>query len=173
MDEWVDDPWIDFASEMMEEFFSNHRETMPEDPYNVWDGNEISYFCLAFAFWAAQLKFKLNKGTAFNNRALQYRANVESGISAMNNPEQIERDDNEKSSYNVYKMREQEYVSLLMKGSGSLFGAITGSIFKQACKSFVSHACKRYIFAARDLVKIIHPWLIEKGMEFNKKINFT
>ncbi|MCD4720422.1 MAG: hypothetical protein K8S13_11275 [Desulfobacula sp.] len=170
MTEWVDDPWIGFGCEMAEEFFSNHRETIPEDPHNVWDENEIGYFCFAFALWAAQSKFKLKKGTVFNDRALQYCANVES---AMNDSEQIEGDDSEKSNCDVYKIREQEYVSLLMKGSGSLFGAITGSPFKRACKSFVSHACKRYIFSERDLVKIIHPWLVEKGMEFDKKIDFT
>jgi len=109
------------------------------------------------------------KGEASNNRVLEYRANVEG---AMNDSEQIEGNDTEESGYDLYKIREQEYLSLLMKGSGSLFGAITGSPFKQACKSFVSHACKRYIFSEKDLVKIIHPWLIEKGMQFDKKIDF-
>jgi hypothetical protein len=69
-------------------------------------------------------------------------------------------------------MREQEYLSLLMKGSGSLFSAITGSPFKQACKSFISYSSKRYIFSESDLVKIMHPWVLEKGMEFDKKIDF-
>ena len=170
MTEWVDDPWIGFGCEMAEDFFSNHRETMPEDPHNIWDENEIGYFCFAFALWAAQSKFKLKKRTDFNDRALQYRANVEC---AMDDSGFIGLDDSEKSNYDVYKKREQEYVSLLMKGSGSLFSAIILSPFKRACKSFVSYACKRYIFSESDLVKIIHPWLVEKRMEFDKKIAFT
>jgi hypothetical protein len=61
---------------MAEEFFSNHRQTMPEDPHDVWYETEIGYFCFAFVLWAAQSKFKLKKGTAFNARAIEYRANV-------------------------------------------------------------------------------------------------
>jgi len=167
---WTDDPWIGFACEMGEEFFRKHRETMPENPHNVWNENEISYFCFSFTLWAAQSKFKLKKSMDFTNRASQYDQNVNQ---AMNTSENIDGENSNKSNYNEYKKREQEYISLLMKGSSSLFSTITGSIFKKACKAFVSHACKRYIFSARDLVKIIHPWLIEKGMEFDQKIDFT
>lgn len=168
MSDWVDDPWIEFGCNMGEEFFKNHRETMPEDPHNVWKENEIGYFCFAFTLWAAQSKFNLKKRATFNDRALQYRANV---AKATNASEQIE--DFEKLNYDDYRIREKEYMSLLNKGSGSLFGFITGSIFKPASKLFVSYACKRYIFSERDLVKIIHPWLVEKGIEFDNNIDFT
>lgn len=163
MTEWIDDPWIEFAcDEMLEEFIRNHRQTMPEDPLSVWKESEIGYFCFSFTLWAAQSKFKLKKGNLFNERVSEYRANVKAGMK-----------DSEQSNYSVYEIREKEYVSLLMKGTGSLFGVISGSPFKQACKAFVENACKRYIFSARDLVNIIHPWLIEKGMAFDQKINFT
>jgi len=54
---------------------------------------------------------------------------------------------------------------------GPVIGAISGSPFKPACKALVENACKRYIFSAKDLVNIIHPWLIEKGMAFDQRIN--
>jgi hypothetical protein len=38
---WHEDPWIIGASEMAEEFFQNHRATMPEDPHDIWDDNEV------------------------------------------------------------------------------------------------------------------------------------
>jgi len=170
MMDWIDDPWIGFAAEMAEDFFRNHKETMPEDPHRVWDENEVGYFCFAFAFWAAQSKFKFKKGAAFNDRARQYNANVERG---MNDNEYMEQDDSENANYDVYKARKEEYVALLTKGTSSFFAAITRSPFKRACKAFVSHACKRYIFSESDLVKIIHPWLLEKGMEFDKKIDYA
>ena len=157
---------------MVEDFYNYHNGTMPEDPENVWNENEFLYFCYAFTLYAAQLKFKRKMGAAFNDREAQYRENIKKEMEDFaQNP--IDGDDSEKSNFNVYKKREQEYVSLLIKGSGSLFSAITVSPFKRACKSFVSYACKRYIFSKNDLIKIVHSWLLEKGMEFENKIDFA
>ena len=172
MSEWNDDPWIQFGNEIGEEFYSYHRETTPEDPHDVWDENEVTYFFFAFTLWAAQSKFKLKQGSIFNDRATEYSVNVKKLIECcVQNP--IEGDDSEDLDYNIYKIREQEYVPLLMKGSSSIFSTISASQFKQALKSFLSHTCKRYIFSEKDLVKIINGWLIQKGMKFDKKIDFT
>jgi hypothetical protein len=161
--EWIDDPWIEFAcDEMMEEFIKNHGATMPEDPLNVWKESEIGYFCFSFTLWAAEAKFKLKRGSSFSERVSEYRANVKVGMK-----------DSEESNYSVYEQREAEYISLLKKGTRSIWGTISGSPFKQACRAFVGNACKRYIFSEKDLVKIISPWLIEKGMSFDRKVGFS
>jgi hypothetical protein len=171
MTELVNDPWIVFGCKLSEEFFTNHRDTMPEDPYDVWRKNEINYFLFAFTLWAARQKFRIKKGVEFEIRAVKYLGNVKRNL---NDSVQIGNySDDEIFSYDVYKDREKEYTSLLTKGSSSIFGAIVGSIFQPACKAFVLHSCKRYIFSERDLVKIFHPWLIEKGMEFDKNIPYT
>ena len=83
----------------------------------------------------------------FDERVSEYRENLKACM----------KDSADQSNYSVYEIREKEYLSLLIKGTGSLFGVISGSPFKQACKAFVENACKRYIFSAKDLVNIIHP----------------
>lgn len=161
MSEWIDDTWLEFAiDEMLEEFLKNHSQTMPENPLNVWKETELGYFCFAFTLWAAQSKFKMKNANIFNERVEEYHENLKASMK-----------DSDQENYSAYEIREKEYLALLTKGASSLFGAISGSPFKPACKALVENACKRYIFSAKDLVNIIHPWLIEKGMAFDQRIN--
>lgn len=162
MTEWIDDPWIEFAvEEMLEEFIRNHRQTMPEAPLSVWKEPELGYFFFSFTLWASQSKFKMKYANLYNERVVEYHDNIK-----------VSMKDSNQSNYSVYEIREKEYLSLLTKGTGSLLGAISGAPFKPACKVFVDNSCARYVFSARDLVNIIHPWLIEKGMAFDQRVNF-
>jgi hypothetical protein len=66
--EWYEDRWVEAASEMVEGFFQNHRDTMPEDPHDVWDENEVGYFMFSFLLWSAQTKFGLKHDKDFVER---------------------------------------------------------------------------------------------------------
>jgi hypothetical protein len=168
--EWYEDPWIETASEMAEEFFQNHRENMPEDPHEVWDENEVGYFMFSFLLWNAQTKFGLKQGEDFVKRAEQYRRNI-----------QVSYEDSKKGwvddsiiehpDYSDYLSREQEYVPTLMKSSASPLKSLTGSIMQPVCKLFLDKACKRFVFSERDFVKTISPWLMDKHIEFEKNLS--
>ncbi|MFH2218351.1 MAG: hypothetical protein ABII68_01665 [Pseudomonadota bacterium] len=171
MSDWFEDPWIKFALNMGEDFFRYHNENLPEEAEHVWNENEFVYFCYAFTLYAARLKFERKMGKAFSDREAQYKENIKKEMDyTAQNP--IEGLDLEKANYSVYKKREQEYLSLLFKGSGSILSTISMSPFKKACKPFVSYSCKRYIFPGKELIKIVHSWLVEKGIDFEKRIDF-
>ncbi len=169
MAEWYEDPWIEKAGEMGEEFFQNHRATMPEDPHDVWNDNEIEYFSFAFVLWSAQTKFKLKHGSQFLPRAQQYRMNIK--VCMEESPKGWEEEnDIVHADFETYLNREKIYIPALMKSSASLFKTLTGSTMKEATKLFLNNACKRFIFSENDLVKIIAPWLIDKNVEFQKNL---
>jgi len=158
-----EDPWIIFSGEMAEEFFRRHRETMPENPHDVWDSNEVLFFCYAFGLGAARFNFKAKNRASFSQREARYIDFFRQMDGAR---------DESGGLGDLFWKRFYEYSSLLDKGTGSFFSALTGSVFKPACKAFVSNSCKRYIFSHKDLVGIISPWLTEKSMEFDKNVAF-
>lgn len=67
-----EDPWIIFSGEMAEEFFRRHRETMPENPHDIWDSNEVLFFCYAFGLGAARFNFKAKNRASFPQREARY-----------------------------------------------------------------------------------------------------
>ena len=168
MIDWFEDPWVMTALNMGEDFFQNHRETMPENPHNVWDEDETTYFVLTFFLWSAQTKFRLKFGDRFYERVEQYRNNIYACFSRMDDFE-TEKELSQ-ADYDLYLEREKLYLPILMKSNASLLKTLTGSTMKEACKVFVNKACKRYIFSERDLVKIISPWLFNKNIEFQSSI---
>ena len=136
MNDLFDEPWITQSGEMAEEFFQNHRATMPEDPHNVQDQTELVYFMWAFVFWSAQTKFKLKYRKKFLIRAEQFRKNIES---ALNEPRDFWEDDIDlhQGDYATYLKREKLYVSILMKSTSSFFKTLTGSTMKEAVKALL------------------------------------
>jgi len=162
MDDWYEDSWIDKANEMGEEFFRNHRDTTPEDPHDVWEENEITYFMYFFVLWSAQTKFRLKDKKRFLARAKRYRQNIQ--ISFEEAPEGwADTSDMTFADYETYLSREKEYMSVLFK-------TLTSSAMKAACKLFIDNACKRYIFSEKDLIKIITSWLVNKNIEFQRDL---
>ena len=175
MNEFHEDTWLSKAFEMAEEFFEMHRETMPEDPHDVWKENETIYFTLSFVLWSARTKFELRYGKQFLERANQYRKNVKAFIempelSADHWVDGVipDEDEDEICEYETYLAREKIYIPVLTKSSSNLLKTITGSNMKNASKVFVDSACKQFVFSANDLVKIIGHWLIDKNVEFQR-----
>jgi hypothetical protein len=171
MTDWVDDPWIAFAGEMLDEFAQKHEATLPRDWYEVWNEVELTYFCLSFAIWNAEQKFSRKARGDYNRRAMVYRENARSWIESFH---EIENPDDEakSASFDNYTKREQEYTSLLIRGAGSLFSVIGGSTFKPACQSFVFNTCKNHVYPLATLVKIICPWLLDKGVQFKQQVSY-
>jgi len=171
--DWIDDPWLVFVIEILDDFYKMHRQNLPEDQYLVWNENEIDYFCLSFTLWSAKSKyqpiFSGRKRSAFDERASQYRKFINESYIAINLNKDIS---SENLSFDLYIERENEYIPLMMKGGANIFRASTGKIYIPACSSFVNHACKRYIIPEKELVKIINYWLIDKQMEFDKKVAY-
>ena len=171
MGDWHEDSWIIGASEMAGEFFQNHRATMPEDPHDIWDDNEVGYFTFAFVLWSAQTKFKLKYGEQFLERVEQYRQNVRTCIKKSANGWEDDPDVSH-MDYATCLNREKLYVPVLMKSSTRLLKALTGLTMEAACKAFIDLACKRFIFSQNNLIKIISPWLVGKNIEFQRDLEF-
>ena len=171
MGAWYEDPWIEKATEMGEGFFQHHRDTLPEDPHDVWDENEVIYFMFSFVLWNARIKFSLKDRKLFYTRAKQYRQNIvfsfEEGFKGWVDESSVSLEDYEK-----YLNREKEYMSALMKSSPSLFKTLTRATMKAACKLFIDNACKRCMFPEKDLIKIISPWLVDKNIESWRDLEF-
>jgi hypothetical protein len=166
---WEDDPWIAEAGGITEEFFQNHRETMPEDPHEVWDENEVSYFAYSFVLWGAQTKFKLRHEKEFLARADEYRQNIQSFIDVS---ARGWADESKVTlpNYSTYLQRESVYLPSLMKSSASLLRTVTGITMRDPCKLFLENACKRFIYSESDFAKIIGPWLVEKNIDLQRRL---
>jgi len=178
MNDWYEDTWLLKALEMGEEFYGMHRETMPEDPHDVWKENEIGYFTNCFVLWSARTKFELKHGKQFLERANQYRKNIKACIERPESADDWvdgvipDKEEDEYYEYQTYLAREKIYIPVLMRSSASLLKTITGSNMKKACKIFIDNACKEYVFSANDLARIIGHWLIDKNVEFQRYLEF-
>ena len=158
----MDDPWVVFAGEMAEEFFRNHRETMPEDPHAVWNVEEVVVFCLAASLAGAKFNWAASRRESFIARENQLLSDLYSHAKQGSGDEIV-----------LLRDRLTEYDRLFSKGANSFFSAITGSICKKAARAFVEHACKRYIYPEHMLVAGVDSWLVSKWREMDKTVAWS
>jgi hypothetical protein len=154
MTEELQDVWLLFGLNMAQDFNHYHQETMPEDFENVWDVDELLYFCIAFVLWAAKTKFINMQRIELKNRADLYRMNLALTLDAY---DETHKGSEGTFDYDDYLVRELEYVTLFDKGSRSLLRVVSLSALKPACESMVSHTCKRYVFSQKELLKFRTP----------------
>ncbi|VVS90768.1 hypothetical protein [Desulfoluna spongiiphila] len=165
MADWYDDIWLELSSYAAEDFAKFHREVFSCAPNVFWDSSEIEYFFMAFTLWAAQTKHLPKVGVAaFDERATTYRKHVKECLADMEFGEY---------DYDLYVMREIEYMSLLVKGSKNFFKSIIMSPFKPVTNLFVSYACIDTFYRREDVVKVVQRWLIQKGMELDRALSFS
>jgi len=175
MKDWFEDPWLCKAAEMSEEFADYHYKSMPEDPHEVWEETELGYFMDAFLLWNAQTKFKLKREykDRFDIRVEAFHENIRAAIAdSLETQDHLFDDDAVRPNFTEYLEREKQYMDRLMKASSSIFRAASMSIMNPACNLFLDKACKRFIFSRRDLTKIIGRWLLDKGVEIEKELEF-
>jgi hypothetical protein len=168
---WLGDPWIQFAVNMWAEFCKKHEETLPMHPRQAWNMVELGHFCFAFTVWAAQQKFIRKAAPTFGGRTEMYRTHVPSVFEDIVN-EDAPQDEILSATFDIYLERETEYVFLLTKGAGSIFHVLGGSTFKLASHALVLHTCRHYVYSKDALVKVICPWLLEKGIEFKQEVQY-
>lgn len=170
MTEELQDAWILFGLNMVQDFAHYHQETMPEDFENVWDSVEIFYFCLSFVLWASKTKFMNMQRMELKNRADLYRMYLSLTMDALN---ETHEGSDSPFDYDNYVVRELEYVTEFDKGSRSLLRVASLSALKPGCKSMVSNTCRRYVFSQKELVKRVNYWLTDKLLQFNNTVNFA
>lgn len=170
--DWLDDKWIESSSNIIEAFYKYHRKFLPENPHDVWDEEEIGYFLFSFTLWSAQTKFKLKHKNQFLERASMYRKNIVALSDYSPNNEDFVAPESDTFDYSTYLKREQEYLSLLMSSSASLFKTILGSTMKPALRVFLGYACKRFVYSEKDLISIFSKWLNQKHMENMENLIF-
>jgi hypothetical protein len=169
MKDWFADPWIRFASEMMDEFMEDGVVEAPLPTKEVWDKVEVLYFCLAFTAWSVERKFR--RRTRFgSDRKAEYQAHITAWMKdlskAGNDP------DTGGPSFRTCFEREQEYVSFLSIGSFNIFQVLCGSAFDQACSTFISYACKNQADFQGNHLDTISRWLRRKLTQFKREVSY-
>ena len=168
MKDWFEDPWIQFASGMADEFMEGRAVEASLPTEEGWDKVEVIYFCLAFTAWSVEKKFR--RRTQFgSDRKADFQAHVRAwmkNLSETNDP------DTGSGDFRTYFEREQEYVSFLSVGSFNIVRVVCGSALDPACDAFINYARKNRVEPQGELVRPISRWLRSKLAQFKKDVPY-